>query len=56
MYFEHFCYFLFLRITKKNGKAECFFFQDKMKAIYRTEIFASIIKHTIIHVNMKKKG
>ena len=37
------------------AKQKVFFFQDKMKAIYRTEIFASIIKHTIIHVK-KEKG
>ena len=24
MYFEHFCYFFFLAITKGNGKAEAF--------------------------------
>ena len=47
-----FLLFPFLRITKKKWQSKGFFFQDKMKAIYKTEIFASIIKHTIIHVNM----
>ena len=51
-----FLLFPFLRITKKKMAKQRFFFQDKMKAIYKTEIFASIIKHTIIHVDMQKKG
>ena len=53
MCFEHFCYFRFFFAIKKkgNGKAEAFFSGQK-KAIHKTKITASIIKHSTIHINM----
>ena len=46
MCFEHFCYFRFC-----DGKAEAFCSGQK-KAIHKTKTTASIIKHSIIHINM----
>ena len=51
MYFEHICYFRFLRLKKEMEKQKLCV-QDKIKAIHKTKTTASIIKHSIIHINM----
>ena len=51
MYFEHICYFRFLRLKKEMEKQKLCV-QDKIKAIHKRKTTASIIKHSIIHINM----
>ena len=43
--------FFFLAIKKRKWKSRSFFSRQK-KAIHKTKITASIIKHSIIHINM----
>ena len=53
MYFGHVCYFrgFFLPLEKEMEKQKLFV-QDKIKAMHKTKTTASIIKHSIIHINM----
>ena len=54
MYFEHVCYFrffFFLPLKKEMNKQKLFV-QDKIKTIHKTKRTASVIKHSIIHINM----
>ena len=48
---QTFLLFPVLRLKKEMEKQK-FCVQDKIKAIHKTKITASIIKHSIIHINM----
>ena len=43
--------FFFLPLKKEMEKQKLFV-QDKIKTIHKTKTTASIIKHSIIHINM----